>query len=374
MAVRGNYTNELNHGTFPWSRTVIGLCYFLVRSKQWSLLEEEPYIMSSEQDEFTISLHYLLSKSPNWLKDIFGETKNGRAVFKSLVQVTNPEQKREGAATIALNSARILGSDLHIFLNDKEIESYEALGNLADSLKQSWFLAKGSNLQLATALNDLSSTDQYHNMALPVSEILDKLGPTMHFEKDWLNFVTEVQAGCSKAIYGMLPHDRPAVAAFLKELRGTVYFLTNKQIARRGLPVNRLVVIDEKSLNDFESNLIHALVLEGLGTSVRLVFAESLKNLLPKGIDTFSIYDDECVELADTSNTGKACILTSYPHLQEYKDMHISIWEDPSLSLSLEKVLEEHPQKQRLMNTAQSWLYNLDMMEHSPLIQRLRRR
>lgn len=381
VAMRGQHSCGENIGTFVWSTSAIAMVYFLVRSRQWAACQtESSFLLSSEDEELTLSLHYLISKPPEWIKGIFGLDRRGQSIVRYLFKMTNPEGKRDGPSTFSLNTSRLKPTEIQVIFDDKELCDIASLGQLAIALKDLWLLQKGigrpssitidTNKDVGSKSAVLSCLESNGSFA----KHLDDIGPTMDFELDWLNLVSELQAGCSHSVYGMLPYNRPAVTSFLKEIRGSIYLLTNKHLVQKGTSVKRLVVIGDPSCQQFDAAVVHGLVLEGLHTSVRLVWENTLSKVLPKGIDTFSTYDDEFVELADISQTGKTCVVASYAHLREYQGLHQVIWDDPKLSQGLVPFISKHPYRDAMREQAEIWVRNLEMLEHTPLIRKLFRR
>jgi hypothetical protein len=63
------------------------------------------------------SLDYALTKGPSWLFDMFGVTALGTMRAKRLFRVTNPNRKRPGPVTIAVNTNLLPVDGIEVLLD-----------------------------------------------------------------------------------------------------------------------------------------------------------------------------------------------------------------------------------------------------------------
>lgn len=107
-------------GSFQWTSAVRAISSLFLRhliSQQLPTIENQ---ISGGHSSLASSLDYALSKAPRWLCEMFGSYQNGQITAKRLFLVTNPNQKRPGPVTIAINDAAIAPGDVRVMVNGRD--------------------------------------------------------------------------------------------------------------------------------------------------------------------------------------------------------------------------------------------------------------
>lgn len=137
VSTRGGVSLEASQGTFPWTQAVRALCILLVTYK-WSESclspkeQEASAELSGERGSLAASLDSAISKSTQWLVDMFGLDSSGISNIRRLVRRANPERKRPGPVVVRISPAALKRGDIRIFLDSNELfteEEFRALRN-----------------------------------------------------------------------------------------------------------------------------------------------------------------------------------------------------------------------------------------------------
>lgn len=137
-------------GTFQWTRAVKALSILALRTylapaadasveRTGSALVEcttlEAPTLEGPKGSLAAALDSALSKEPQWLIDIFGADKEGRAVARRIIKRTNAECKRPGPVILAFNSTALSRSNIKVFIENQTVEPRDAEALLNSILK-----------------------------------------------------------------------------------------------------------------------------------------------------------------------------------------------------------------------------------------------
>lgn len=132
--VRGKQSGAFrNAGSFQWTSAVRGLALLVVRT---AARFEQPAI-EGEARSVTASLDYAISKQPVWLTEMFGCDRLGTSLIRRMVLRTNPERKRPGPTTLAINERYMPAEAISVFADGKQC-TREELIVLAVGLSCDW--------------------------------------------------------------------------------------------------------------------------------------------------------------------------------------------------------------------------------------------
>ena len=132
--VRGKQSGAFrNAGSFQWTSAVRGLALLVVRT---AARFEQPAI-EGEARSVTASLDYAISKQPVWLTEMFGCDRLGTSLIRRMVLRTNPERKRPGPTTLAINERYMPAEAICVFADGKQC-TREELIVLAVGLSCDW--------------------------------------------------------------------------------------------------------------------------------------------------------------------------------------------------------------------------------------------
>jgi hypothetical protein len=123
-------------GSFQWTSAVRAISSLFIRhliSQQIQSVENQ---ISGGHSSLASSLDYALSKAPRWLCEMFGTYQNGQITAKRLFLVTNPNQKRPGPVTIAINDSAIAPGDVRVMINGREAYDLNALLTLLNDVER----------------------------------------------------------------------------------------------------------------------------------------------------------------------------------------------------------------------------------------------
>ncbi len=122
--VRGKQSGAFrNAGSFQWTSAVRGLALLVVRT---AARFEQPAI-EGEARSLTASLDYAISKQPVWLTEMFGCDRMGTCLIRRMVLRTNPERKRPGPTTLAINQRYLPVEAISVFADGKRCTREELI-------------------------------------------------------------------------------------------------------------------------------------------------------------------------------------------------------------------------------------------------------
>lgn len=129
LSVRGKTAGAYPRaGTFQWTSAVQGACAVfistLLHHKQAGSLQSH---VQGGKASVVSSLDYAHTKGPIWIADMFGTTGVGALRAKRLFRITNPNRKRPGPVTIALNTHVLPADSLRVTLDAKPVEDPSTL-------------------------------------------------------------------------------------------------------------------------------------------------------------------------------------------------------------------------------------------------------
>lgn len=129
LSVRGKTAGAYPRaGTFQWTSAVQGACAVfistLLHHKQAASIQSH---VQGGKASIVASLDYALTKGPLWIADMFGTTSLGGLRAKRLFRITNPNRKRPGPVTIALNTHVVPAEAIRVTLDAKPVEDASTL-------------------------------------------------------------------------------------------------------------------------------------------------------------------------------------------------------------------------------------------------------
>lgn len=141
-------------GTFNWSSAVRAMACLFLKAK---LIDEggrmEPLLIGGA-GSLAVSLDYALTKRPNWLVDMFGESESGRILARRLFRVTNSHRKRSGPVAISLNSHVCPQDCVEIVLDGRSVTSAEILGTMLEQIEADELAARSFDKEHARDKGD----------------------------------------------------------------------------------------------------------------------------------------------------------------------------------------------------------------------------
>jgi hypothetical protein len=102
-------------GSFQWTSAVKALSLLVVKTATG----EPSSILRGEANSLAASLDYAISKQPQWLAEMFGCDHNGICFARRLILRTNPERKRPGPVTLAINLSYLPWESINVFVDGK---------------------------------------------------------------------------------------------------------------------------------------------------------------------------------------------------------------------------------------------------------------
>jgi hypothetical protein len=121
-------------GSFQWTSGVRAVCVAFLRHILARRIEGFPAYFQGGKASLPSSLDYALSKEPAWLGEMFGQTPTGACFGRRLFKITNPNRKRPGPVTIAVNHVLIRAEDVRVTLNGQRVESTDGIMKILEVL------------------------------------------------------------------------------------------------------------------------------------------------------------------------------------------------------------------------------------------------
>ena len=114
--VRGKQSGaRKDAGSFQWTSAVRGFALLATRTAA----RFEPASISGRAKSVAASLDYAISKQLLWLLEMFGVDHFGTSLIRRMVLRTNPERKRPGPTTLAINQKYLAAEAITIYANGK---------------------------------------------------------------------------------------------------------------------------------------------------------------------------------------------------------------------------------------------------------------
>jgi len=117
-------------GSFQWTSAVKAIAALSLRHILAKPIPSLNKYISGRQSSLAASLDYALTKAPCWISDMFGVCQNGQLMARRLFLITNPNQKRPGPVTIAINDAPLSPSEVQVFLDGHLTKDFSTLVNI----------------------------------------------------------------------------------------------------------------------------------------------------------------------------------------------------------------------------------------------------
>jgi hypothetical protein len=139
VAIRGKTSSAFGSvGTFQWTSAVQAMTVIMLQTAlcKHTHTDERSYI-SGDKGTLAASLDYCISKSPCWLLDMFGTDTKGMTRTRRLFLRNNPERKRGGEVTIAINQNILEPQNIRCILQGQEVTNPELLRNLIAQIERS---------------------------------------------------------------------------------------------------------------------------------------------------------------------------------------------------------------------------------------------
>jgi hypothetical protein len=102
-------------GSFQWTSAVKGFALLAVRTAA----RFQPAAIEGRAKSLAASLDYAISKQPVWLLEMFGVDRLGTSLIRRMILRTNPERKRPGPTTLAINENYLPQAGITGFSNGK---------------------------------------------------------------------------------------------------------------------------------------------------------------------------------------------------------------------------------------------------------------
>ena len=130
LTIRGKTPGAFHgYGNFQWTQAVQAMSTLLIRVKAL-----EHAVLIGQAGSLAASLDYSISKTPNWISDMFGSDSHGTSIARRLFQRTNPERKRGGSVAVSWNTRMLPPEEIQIMIDGVWIESQRTLLAYADML------------------------------------------------------------------------------------------------------------------------------------------------------------------------------------------------------------------------------------------------
>lgn len=142
ICVRGKTGGAfIDAGSFLWSRAVKALSVLMVRSihvlSNTVMPTEKLPVLSGCRSSLASSLDYAISKQPIWLLDMFGVDRIGKSLVQRMFRRSNPECKRPGPVSVALNDKFLPLENISIHWEGIEIKTPAEIEQLLSRLEVS---------------------------------------------------------------------------------------------------------------------------------------------------------------------------------------------------------------------------------------------
>ena len=127
-----------NQGNFQWTKAVAALCILMLRGIVNHRAPGSPTspILMGEAGSLAASLDYALSKQPEWVGALMGQTANGRSLLRKYIGITNSGRKRVGAVHLRLTDSFLEETEVQILVNDTPVTDTATLIGLADAIER----------------------------------------------------------------------------------------------------------------------------------------------------------------------------------------------------------------------------------------------
>lgn len=178
-AVRGKTTGTFSakYGTFQWTPAVKAFCVLAVQSAAFSRESEasssDAALLSGNHSSPAASLAFALGKPPQWLLDLFGKDLKGRAIAKRVFLCSNPELKRGGQVSLALNESFLSPQQISVFYQGRELTNRRELECLANALQAQAIgsLRARKNTDTHAPINAAIEQQAVHNLPAPFDQM-----------------------------------------------------------------------------------------------------------------------------------------------------------------------------------------------------------
>jgi len=104
--------------SFPWGPVAKGLSLLLLRARAFGT---DYGVLRGDGGSFAASLDYALSKPPVWFQELFGSDRRGETLGRRIIRRTNPERKRPGPVTLALNPHQLVPENIEVRWNGQTL-------------------------------------------------------------------------------------------------------------------------------------------------------------------------------------------------------------------------------------------------------------
>lgn len=127
------------YGSFPWTSAVVAMTKLLLYTAAHEKGDKLSSISGTRGSE-AASLDFSISKTPVWLQDMLGMDSAGRPLVKRIFHRINPERKRPGPVTIAINTRELAPEDIVVFLNGMRIKNSDNILQLAQCISLTTYM------------------------------------------------------------------------------------------------------------------------------------------------------------------------------------------------------------------------------------------
>lgn len=141
LTVRGKTGGAFRSaGSFQWTSAVKAFSLLLLKT---AARDEQP-VLKGEANSLASSLDYAISKQPQWLAEMFGCDHNGICFVRRCILRTNPERKRPGPVTLAVNLSYLPAASIEVHIDGKAATADEML-SLCAQLERGPMVARVMN-------------------------------------------------------------------------------------------------------------------------------------------------------------------------------------------------------------------------------------
>jgi hypothetical protein len=124
-------------GSFQWTSAVKALSLLMLKTAS----SDEQQVLRGEGNSLASSLDYAISKQPQWLAEMFGCDHLGICFIRRCILRTNPERKRPGPVTLAMNLSYLPAASIEINI-DGHRASKEEMVRLSEQLERNPVVAR----------------------------------------------------------------------------------------------------------------------------------------------------------------------------------------------------------------------------------------
>jgi len=142
-------------GNFRWSQGVQALTAFFLRAASSDTSKASRYEpkLIGRAGTPAASMDYAISKSVNWLHDMFGTDSRGRSYIRRIVRRANADRKMPGPVELYLNDKVLPPAAIRVYLDDVRLTDWNELREMAERVEEAWYQQYKKNRRNASTNN-----------------------------------------------------------------------------------------------------------------------------------------------------------------------------------------------------------------------------